>query len=210
MNMSKVVTPDQSSDYQRWELPEVDDPSASHYSRLLTAGQIEKIQKQAYDEGFNQGKQEGYKAGQTQVSQHATRMKTILDLMTAPLAELDEQVIQQLLDLAVTISRQVIRRELRTDPGQVIGVVRECIKALPIAARKVFIYLHPEDAELVRNAFSIDENMEQGWKIIEDPVLTRGGCRIEAEHSKIDASVEQQLNRVIANLLGGERERDNG
>jgi flagellar assembly protein FliH len=206
----KVVYPDQSTDYERWELPEVDDPAAGHYSRLLTAGQIETIQKQAYDEGFNQGRQEGYAAGQTLVQQHATRLKTILDLLSAPLAELDEQVIQQMLDLVTTIARQVIRRELRADPGQVIGVVRECIKSLPIAARKVFIYLHPEDADLVRNAFSIDENMEQGWKIIEDPVLTRGGCRIEAEHSKIDASVEQQLNRVIANLLGGEREHDNG
>jgi len=207
---NKVVSPDQSTDYERWELPEVNDPSAAHYSRLLTAGQIETIQKQAYEEGFNQGRQEGYEAGQTLVNQHATRLKTILELMSAPLAELDEQVVQQMLDLVTTIARQVIRRELRADPGQVIGVVRECIKALPIAARKVFIYLHPEDAELVRNAFSIDEHMEQGWKIIEDPVLTRGGCRIEAEQSKIDASVEQQLNRVIANLLGGEREHDNG
>ena len=208
--MSKVVTPEQTGDYERWELPDVDDPTAGHYSRLLTAGQIETIQKQAYDEGFNQGKQEGYKVGQTLVNQHATRLKTILELMSAPLSELDEQVIQQLLDLVTTIARQVIRRELRADPGQVIGVVRECIQSLPVAARKVFIYLHPEDAELVRNAFSIDENMEQGWKIIEDPVLTRGGCRVEAEHSKIDASLEQQLNRVIANLLGGEREHDNG
>jgi flagellar assembly protein FliH len=206
--MSKLVYPDQSTDYERWELPDVDDPAAGHYSRLLTAGQIEAIQKQAYDEGFNQGRQEGYAAGQTLVNQHATQLKALFDVLSAPLAELDEQVIQQLLDLVTTIARQVIRRELRADPGQVIGVVRECIKSLPIATRKVFIYLHPEDAALVRHAFSIDEHMEENWKIVEDPVLTRGGCRIEAEHSKIDASVEQQLNRVIANLLGGEREHD--
>jgi len=208
--MSKLVYPDKSTEYERWELPEVNDPEAGHYSRLLTAGQIEKIQKQAYDEGFNQGREEGYNTGQTQVQQHATRLKTLIDLLSAPLTELDEAVIQQMLELVTIIARQVIRRELRADPGQVIAVVRECIKALPIAARKVYIHLHPEDAELVRNAFSIDDNMEQTWKVIEDPVLTRGGCRIEAEQSKIDASVEQQLNRVIANLLGGERERDNG
>ena len=70
------------------------------------------------------------------------------------------------------------------------------------------VYLHPDDAMLVRGAFSIEENIEQSWKINEDPVLTRGGCRIEAENSKIDMTVEQQLNRVIANLLGGEREKD--
>lgn len=206
----KLIEPEEATDYERWELPEVDDPSAAHYSRLLTAAQIEKIQRQAYEEGFEQGRREGYEAGQDLVDQHATRLKTLLDLLSAPLAELDEQVLQQMLDLVITIARQVIRRELRADPGQVIGVVRECIKSLPIAARKVYVHLHPDDAELVRNAFSIDDNLEEGWKIVEDPVLTRGGCRIEAEQSTIDATVEQQLNRVIANLLGGEREDDHG
>lgn len=205
----KVVIQDQSTEYERWELPEVDDPAAAHYSRLLTAGQIEAIQKQAYDEGYEQGQQAGYEAGQSLVQRHASQLKSILDMMSSPLTELDEEVIQQLLDMVTTISRQVIRRELRTDPGQVIGVVRDCIKALPVAARKVFVYLHPEDAELVRQAFAIDDGLEEGWKIVEDPVMSRGGCRVEAEHSKIDASVEQQLNRVIANLLGGERENDN-
>lgn len=206
--MSKLTYPEQSEEYERWELPEVEDPAAAHYSRLLTAGQIESIQKQAYQEGFEQGRADGYKEGQEQIDQQIVRLKSIVELMSEPLAELDKEVVEQMLDLVTTISRQVIRRELRADPGQVIGVVRECIKSLPIASRKVFIYLHPDDAELVRHAFSIDENMEQAWKIIEDPVLTRGGCRIEAEQSKIDASVEQQLNRVIANLLGGEREHD--
>ena len=77
-----------------------------------------------------------------------------------------------------------------------------------MAARKVSIYVHPDDATLIRGAFSIDAHMDHNWQIVEDPVMTRGGCRIEAENSKIDASVEQQLNRVIANLMGGERERD--
>lgn len=205
----KVVAPEQATEFERWELPDVDDPAAAHYSRLLTAGQIETIQKQAYDEGYDEGRQAGYQAGQDQVLQHASQLKSILDVLSEPLAELDEEVVQQLLDMVTTISRQVIRRELRTDPGQIVGVVRDCMKALPVAARKIFVYLHPEDAELVRNAFSIGDSTEEGWKIIEDPVMSRGGCRVEAEHSKIDASVEQQLNRVIANLLGGERGNDN-
>lgn len=205
--MSKFVTPDQPENYERWELPDVDDETAT-YSRLMTASQIEKIQKQAYDEGFEQGRAQGYKAGEAQLRQELNQLRSILNLLSQPLADLDEQVVQQLVGLSTVIAGQVIRRELRTDPGQVIGVVRECIKSLPIAARKVYIYLHPDDAELVRAAFSLDDGMEHSWKIIDDPVLTRGGCRVEAEHSKIDASVEQQLNRVIANLLGGERGND--
>lgn len=206
MNMSSSFSSD-DSDVEAWVLPDVESTNDRN-NGLLTAGQLEEIQKQAYAEGFIQGKKEGYKAGENRLNQHVQYLYSIIELLQTPLNELDESIVQQLVDLTTIISRQVIRRELRTDPGQIIGVVRECIKAMPVASRKVSIFLHPDDAMLVRGAFSIDENIDQTWRIVEDPVLTRGGCRIEAENSTIDSTVEQQLNRVIANLLGGERERD--
>ena len=208
--MSKLFTEkEKAGDVQRWELPDVDPlDNNSGYSRLLTAAQIEKIQKEAYDEGFKQGHQAGYKSGEAELKNDLKRLDSIMHLMEKPLQDLDQEVVQQLLELTTIIAGQVIRRELRADPGQVIAVVRACLKDLPMAARKVSIYVHPDDATLIRGAFSIDAHMDHNWQIVEDPVMTRGGCRIEAENSKIDASVEQQLNRVIANLMGGERERD--
>jgi flagellar assembly protein FliH len=208
--MSKLFTEkEKEGDVQRWELPDVDPlDNTSGYSRLLTASQIEKIQKQAYDEGFKQGHQAGYKSGEADLQNDLKRLDSIMGLLEKPLQDLDQEIVQQLLELTTIIAGQVIRRELRADPGQVIAVVRACLKDLPIAARKVSIYVHPDDATLIRGAFSIDAHMDHNWQIAEDPVMTRGGCRIEAENSKIDASVEQQLNRVIANLMGGERERD--
>jgi flagellar assembly protein FliH len=46
---------------------------------------------------------------------------------------------------------------------------------------------------------------EQSWQIVEDPAMTRGGCRVRSEQSRVDASVEARLNAVIANVLGDER-----
>lgn len=210
MSMSKLFTTDEKEGgVERWELPDVT-PNDNNvgYSRLLTAAQIEKIQKQAYEEGFEQGRQAGYKAGEADLKNDLQRLQSIMSLLEKPLEDLDEEIVQQLLDLTTIIAGQVIRRELRADPGQVIAVVRACIKDLPIASRKITIHVHPDDATLIRGAFSIDTQMDQNWQVVEDPVLTRGGCRIEADNSKIDATVEQQLNRVIANLMGGERERD--
>lgn len=205
-SMSNLLSSDDETEVKAWEIPEVG--SQTDYHGPLTAGQIEQLQKQAYEEGFEQGRKDGLIAGEQEAQKQLQYLASILELFNAPLNELDETVVQQLVDLTTIIAGQVIRRELRADPGQIIAVVRECIKSLPITSRKVNIYLHPDDALLVRGAFSIDENVDQSWQIIDDPVLTRGGCRIEAENSKIDATVEQQLNRVIANLLGGEREQD--
>ncbi|RMG30702.1 MAG: flagellar assembly protein FliH, partial [Gammaproteobacteria bacterium] len=49
---------------------------------------------------------------------------------------------------------------------------------------------------------------ERDWKLVEDPTLSRGGCRVETESSRIDATVEQRLHAVLARFLGGERQGD--
>ena len=204
--MSKIIQRDSSEAYQSFDLPEVGDTRRRR--GLPTAEEIEAIQQQAYDEGFAQGQKAGMATGKVQVDKQISRLNSILNVLAQPLEELDEQVVQQITDLSIIIAKQLIRRELRIDPGQVIAVVRECAGAIPVATQQINLYLHPDDAELVRSAFSLEHEGETRWKIIEEPVLTRGGCRIEAEHSKIDATVENRLNQIITNLLCGEREDD--
>lgn len=204
--MSKIIQRNPSDDYQTFELPEVG--AAQPRRGLPTAEEIESIQQQAYDEGFAQGQRAGMATGKAQVDKQISRLDSILNVLAQPLEGLDDDVVQQITDLSIIVAKQLIRRELRTDPGQVIAVVRECATAIPVASQQVNLYLHPDDAELVRSAFSLDHEAETRWKIIEEPVLTRGGCRIEAEHSKIDATVENRLNQIITNFLGGEREDD--
>jgi flagellar assembly protein FliH len=216
MSSSKIVSDKDVSAYERWELPAVQ----SDHSTPMTAGAIEQLQKQAYEEGFKQGHadgvskgmEEGRASGQAEMRQRCELLDQVLHTLNAPLEQLDRTVVEQLSELAVAVARQIIRRELRTDPGHVIAAVREGMEALPTGSQNVRIYLHPEDAEIVRNVFSVEddaEGVDRPWRIIDDPVLTRGDCRIQSEFSYVDASVEKRLNRIIASMLGGEREDDN-
>ena len=132
-------------------------------------------------------------------------------LLAEPLNDLDDEVVAQLAELAMLVAKQVIRRELHTEQGEIVGIVREAVSALPASSRKVVLHINPDDSELVRKAFSLGEENEPGdvsWKILEDPMLSRGGCKITSDNSQIDATVEARLNRVINTLLGGERESD--
>ena len=112
-----------------------------------------------------------------------------------------------MLYLSTAVAKQIVRREIKTDPGQIIAVVREAISALPVAAREIKLRLHPEDAALVKQSISIPEG-EQRWRIIDDPVLSRGDCKVETESSRIDATVDQRVAEIAAALFGGEREAD--
>ena len=84
---------------------------------------------------------------------------------------------RELADPGHGLARQIVRRELKTDPTQIIGIIREAIAALPVAAREVRVHLHPEDAAVVRENLAPTES-ERAWMIVEDPVMARGGCQV--------------------------------
>ncbi len=197
--------------YDVWRPPAVD-ADDKHFNsvrgeRGLSLRDLERIQKEAYDEAFAQGQQEGLAQGQAQITEQAQQLAGILAKLATPFDELDAQVEQQTAELVMIVVRRLFRRELKTDPGSVIGVVREALDALPVAARDVRVLLHPDDAEIVSNALKHAEG-ERAWRVIEDPLLGRGGCRIETSTSRIDARVEARLEAIANALLGDERVPD--
>ena len=204
--MSKVIRSEDLSDCQTWLLPEVKREGMGR-SKPVTARQLEEIQNQARQEGFQQGLREGRDAGLKELREQVQILEKIVRGLDKPFEQLDETVEQQLAQLAMLVARQLVRRELKTEPEQVIAVVREALAALPVAARNVRLALHPDDAALVREAMSVDQGQQQ-LQLVEDPVQTRGGCRVFTDTSQIDASVEARLNAVIARVMGGQRSGD--
>ena len=202
------------SAFERWELPAMGEEREAveevevEEVQPLTAEQLEEIQQQARNEGFEQGRHEGLQAARSEVDATLHRMEQIIHALAEPLEAVDEQVEGELLQLAIGIARQLIRRELQADPEQVVGVVRDALAALPSSARKVNIQLHPEDAAIVRETLFPSDEAEQPWKLSDDPTLSRGGCIVSSESSRIDASVEKRLNSVLAALMGGTRSAD--
>ncbi|MGB5452935.1 MAG: flagellar assembly protein FliH [Sedimenticolaceae bacterium] len=208
----------QTSEVTQWQPPHVHrkgETPVDEAHGLLTAAQLDAIQKAAHDEGFEQGRKEGQAYGHREGLEEgraATRVKIerldqILNTLEKPFEHLDQQVENEIVTLVISMVRQLIRREVKLDPGQIVGVVREALGILPINARGIRVVLHPEDAELVRNAYSLGDH-DQQWQIVEDPVIQRGGCRIHTDTSQIDATLDSRLNSLIAPLLAAERQRD--
>ena len=184
-----------------WEVPAIDGSDGKGY---LTAGRLQELQKDAYDEAWQSGHADGVAAGQETVLQRANRFDELLRALSRPFDQLDGSVEKQLVELAIAIVKQLFRREIRINPDHVIGVVREAIQLLPVASRTVQVHLHPDDATLIRETLSPAEG-EPAWSIVEDPLISHGGCRITTENSQIDATSEARLQAVINAALGDER-----
>ncbi len=193
-----------------WVPPEIDGPVANRRARYSVAD-LDAVGRQAWEEGFAKGLEAGQVAALQQqqplllaLQQNAARLGSVLDFMATPLAALDATVETQLATLACAIARHVVRRELRSDPAQVIAAVRETVALLPVTARDVRVHLHPDDAAILRERLA-EPHLRRAWTIVEDPVLQRGGCRVVTEDSQIDARIETRIGAVVASVLGDQR-----
>jgi flagellar assembly protein FliH len=173
--------------------------------KMATVGGLADLQAEAHKEAFEQGLAEGREAGRAEVRAQVDRLAGMFYDLARPFEVLDAEVERELLTLAMALARQIVRRELKTDPTQIIGIIREAIAALPVAAREVRVHLHPEDATVVRENLAPTES-ERAWAIVEDPVMARGGCQITSATSRIDARLESRVGAILSELLGNERQ----
>ena len=185
-----------------WTVPDMESPAPQH--KMPTVGGLADLQAEAHKEAFEQGLTEGRQAGRAEVRAQVDRLAGMFYDLAKPFDALDTEVERELLSLAMALARQIVRRELKTDPTQIIGIIREAIAALPVATRDVRVHLHPEDAAVVKQHLAPTEN-ERAWTIVEDPVMARGGCQITTTTSRIDARLETRLGSILSELLGTER-----
>jgi len=186
-----------------WSAPDMNGPAKTQ--KPPTVSGLADLQAEAHAEAFAQGLAEGREAGRGEVRAQVEKLAGMFYDLAKPFEVLNAEVERELLTLAMALARQIVRRELKTDPTQIIGIIRDAIAALPVAAREVRVHLHPEDASVVRQNLAPTES-ERAWTLVEDPVMARGGCQITTTTSRIDARLETRLAAILSELMGTERQ----
>ncbi len=212
--MSRIVNCKTDADCKPWRAPALDVINDNNYDYKVvnpeTIGnreQQEKIRQQSYEKSYAKGYMEGLTKGQEEASEQVNNLHSLMASLAMPLPNVDGQVVDELAQLCMIMVRQMVRRELKTSPDEVVAIVREALNMLPVTAAEITIELHPEDARIVRDALSHPDS-QPDWRIVEDVTLSRGGCRVTTSKSRIDASVETRLTALIAEVMGCDRKQD--
>lgn len=195
----------------------------------LTAEEIEEIRKAAYDEGFNQGKEEGFttgfeegkksgheeglklghaegleqglEEGKDKIEDLSAKWQQLTEQLHQPMAVVENNVEQQLLQLVVQLTEAITQEEAKTNPDILLSAITAGMKALPSKDTQTQVLLHPEDITLVEQQFGEEHIEEQGWRLIPAPQLNRGGCLIENSTSNIDLSIKTRIREVLDSFL---------
>jgi len=200
------------SDVSRWDLPSVEvAPLPRPGQKGVNVMHLTIVEREAWEHGFKDGHVEGVRKGEAELAKRIAEvdvklaaLDAIMGALARPLDDLDNQVEQELTRLTLAIAKHLVRRELRMDPAQVIGIIRHTVSLLPLSARKIKIHLHPDDAAIVREKLARASG-EQEWQLAEDPLMARGGCRLTTENSSVDARFETAIAAALTGLLGDDR-----
>lgn len=195
----------------------------------LTAEEIEEIRQAAHEEGFNQGKEEGFSKGYEEgkaegitegtvqgieegnekglaqgkevIDSLSERWKTLIEQLDKPLASVEKNIEDQLLNLVVQLTEAVVLQEAKTNPDILIAAIATGIKSLPSNEANTQIHLHPDDIKHVEKQFGEHHIRESGWKLLPAPQLTPGSCQIENSTSNIDLQMKSRLKQVLESFL---------
>ena len=200
-----------ADDVSRWALPKVEGAPLPRGSGGVNVMHLAAVERDAWEHGHKAGHVEGVRKGEAElkvriaeVDVKIAALQAIIETLAKPLDELDAGIETELTRLAMIIAKHLVRRELRLDPTQVIGIVRHTVGLLPVAARNIKVHLHPDDAAILRGKLATPVG-EHEWELREDPLMARGGCRVTTDTASIDARFEASIAAAMRGLLGDDR-----
>jgi flagellar assembly protein FliH len=153
------------------------------------------------------GYQDGYRDGlvalesfkQAFATQMSAQLGALVAAFDAEFAQLESSMADAVAASAVALARQVVRSELQTRPELVATVASQAIEAVLLSAKHIRLHVHPTDLPLVQQG-AADALTARGARLLADPALSRGGCRVESDLGRIDASIEARWSQGAAVL----------
>lgn len=207
--LSKVIEKDDKEAMARWTSQ---GPISVKNGKIIPAGNkangVEEAKKkfqQGYEEGFEKGLQEGRAKGQQETKINAKKLTDIAAAMAQPYSEIDEAAEAEFINLALALAKQIVKRELQTQPEAIASVVHEVLSGLVNVTSNVIVAINPEDAKVLKGQ---EQSFAEVPNVVfrEDPSISRGGCRVQSNSSRIDATIEKQFEQLAQQLSSEEEE----
>jgi flagellar assembly protein FliH len=202
----------ESDSTRRWDLPSVEGAAMPRPgAKGVNVMHLSIVEREAWQHGYKDGHVEGVRKGEAELAKRIAEvdvklaaLDAIIGTLARPLEQLDAEVETELTRLALAVAKHLVRRELKIEPAQIIGIIRHTVALLPLASRNIKVHLHPDDAAVVREKLARPQG-EQEWQLTEDPLMARGGCRVTSDNSSIDARFETAVAAALSGLLGDDR-----
>lgn len=167
------------------------------------ASEKELLQQQAYEEGFQQGFEDGRNKAIADMNEmvEAANETTKLSYQNATQYLLNQERV--ILDIAIRSAEQIINKTLEDDDETFLSIVRKGIKEAQ-EMKEIKLFVPTEHFKMVTNSRAELASIfppETPFLIFVNEDFSATDCFIETNHGRIVVSVDKQLNELKEQLV---------
>jgi flagellar assembly protein FliH len=159
---------------------------------------VEEIEKQAYQNGFEEGQKSALELQKTEVAAAIQSLGEAVAEIQNLRPEIYQSIEHEVVELALSIARKVVCQEIQTQKDVVVCVAREALSQVDVPG-KIKIRLNPADLKFITETQDQISKLQQHMDNVTfeaEEEITAGGCVIETGLGEIDARIEKQFQVV--------------
>jgi flagellar assembly protein FliH len=208
---TRLIASEDIAHVARWQFGAVGTGNAEPECGMLDPHAV----REAAAAGHAQGHAEGLAAGRAQALAEAAaqfaqyraneglaaahRLASLLQSAEAGLADAQQSIARGTLEIACALARQVVRRELASDPKALEAVMNEAVSMLLADGRSATVRVSPADFELFGEAWRA-QFASPSVNVLPDAAVKPGDCMVDAAGAVVDGSVATRWSRAVASL----------
>jgi len=157
-----------------------------------------EVRKRDIQQAKDAAEREGLAAAQAKIEEIVERYLDGIQRLLAATRLAHRPEPGEVVELALVVAKELVGRELATDRGQLVEVIKNALTTVS-ADTQLVLRVSPGDATYVKQRRP--ELLREGVVLVEDKTLTVGGCVVETPAWVLDASIEARLEAVRIGLV---------
>jgi flagellar assembly protein FliH len=156
--------------------------------------ELDQRTRECYQQGVAAGRSTGEQQAQQQLEPVMARLAQSIGEFTGLRRRVRSEGEEDVVRLAVAVSRKILHREITVDSESLLGLVKAAMQR--VDARELHrVRMHPDDIPMLERSLEA-VGMPARLEVLADPSLERGGLVLETARGNLDASVETQLGEI--------------
>ncbi len=161
------------------------------------------LSKESYSKGFTQGREDGFKEGQTEVQRLIDRLHTMIERTMDRREEILAETEQQIVDLVLLMTRKVVKIISENQRNVVVSNIVHALRKVK-GRGDVTIRVNLADVKMtsehIKDFLASAEHIKN-ITVMEDSSVDAGGCIVETDFGTVDARIMSQLHELEQKIL---------
>lgn len=162
---------------------------------------LAQAQEQGHKEGYQAGLDAGHQQGLEKAEEAAAQLAALAQECASALSNLEADMGQALITLAIRIAEHVLHQTLDTKPDTILALLDGLLRLDTGDPAALRLYVNPADLTLVREHLGDQPDTSQ-WRVLSDESVARGGCKAHTSLGDIDATLETRWRRITSSISG--------